>query len=233
MGREEQSIERIKEEIRQKKVFVIATEGKITEIKYFQFLFENKLLKKDIRMILLPTEDGDNKPSDVYKRLEKFVESTGINELNSVNDDFWIVIDRDKQSINNSLLNVVLSFCKTHDYGFGLSSPCFELWFLLHSMDISKETKEYKSALYENRRVSVNGGTFVEVELRKKQNSYNKCNPKPERFIKKTDRALENAQKLGLYSTDKIPSTIICYVYKLIEQIINKEKINELAKIPL
>lgn len=76
------------------------------------------------------------------------------------NDIFGIVIDHDHRSD----LKRHIDYCQEKGYNVFLSSPCFELWLLMHFVDI--KAKYNLVDLFDNKRVS-NQHTFVSRELSK------------------------------------------------------------------
>ncbi len=73
----------------------------------------------------------------------------------SEEDLFGIVLDRDSGSHSRELLEKCYSRCQEKRYECYLSNPCFEFWLLLHICDVSQEFGENeKKELLENTKAS-------------------------------------------------------------------------------
>lgn len=84
-----------------------------------------------------------------------------INNGNSENDAFAIVIDRDAHNHPESKMREVFALCADKGYGCYMSTPCFEFWLLLHLEDVkSVRSQEDLEKLLANRHVS-NRHTFI------------------------------------------------------------------------
>ncbi len=107
------------------------------------------------------------------KRVEDNIKLLGINlsywnylkKRSSDEDEFCIIIDRDKHSHNEDSIKNCISWCNENGAHLFFSNPCFEFWLLLHFKDIHNDytTKEFESFL-ENKRVS-KGHTFTSKTL--------------------------------------------------------------------
>ena len=229
MGRENKLLERLEETQNKFSVFIIATEGAKTEVNYFNKLHLNKLLKTHIKIKTLPSSDGKSAPLKVLDRLNTFVEE---NEINISYDEFWIVIDRDSSSWTLEDIKTVSEQCKLNSYGFAISVPAFELWLLLHLVDIGKFSDIENNALLENKKVTKrkNSRHRLETEIIKYCGEYNKSYPSMKIFIPTTLTAIKNAKKLIKDENDEIPDYLATFVYKLVEKIIDPTKIAEFTQ---
>lgn len=105
------------------KLFVIATEGVKTEIKYFeQFKSEEYYNNQSIFIEVLKRLTTDSSPAVVIKQLNIFSKEFNLKD----GDELWMVIDRDKQSWSTQQIAEVARLCIQKRYGFALSNPCFE-----------------------------------------------------------------------------------------------------------
>lgn len=121
MGRKAKKLIRRKTYWSQKTLYVIATEGAVTEKIYFNEMFR----RKNIRMPILATKSGDSSPDKVFKRLIEYRRT-----YNASPNELWLVIDRDNW--NKVTLDAIAKECQKKDYNLIISNPCFELWLLLH-----------------------------------------------------------------------------------------------------
>jgi len=84
-----------------------------------------------------------------------------INNGNSENDTFAIVIDRDAHNHPEKNLREIFALCAEQGYGCYMSTPCFEFWLLLHLEDVkSVRSQEELEKILANRHVS-NKHTFI------------------------------------------------------------------------
>jgi len=80
-----------------------------------------------------------------------------LQKRSSEEDEFCIVIDRDKESHTEESIRACNEWCQEHAVHFFLSNPCFEFWMLLHFKDIAHEcSPEQLGQFLENERVSEN-----------------------------------------------------------------------------
>lgn len=109
----------------------VATEGK-TEEQYFDGLhnlYSNGVIKID-RLVKYDSTDTKSQPNHVIELLDErriYWEDHGVEP-----NEFWMIVDRDPQNINEDQLRAIISRCKTARYNLALSNPAFEFWLLLH-----------------------------------------------------------------------------------------------------
>ncbi len=222
MNREFNKFKKLEKIRDQKSLFIIATEGEKTEKIYFNYLKDNGYLKFNVIIKVLNSEAGRSSPSEVYKRLRRYIKE---NNINLSKDELWLVIDRDKGSNDNEKMEKLYKQCKDENIGFGLSNPCFELWFLLHKEDVSKYNRIETALILENKRETKHGKTHLEKKLSEIFDGYNKSRPNCFRFVPFTKIALKNAKKLTKDSKVINFDNVATYVYQLVEKIIDDNKI--------
>lgn len=107
---------------RYKRLFVISTEGSVTEPQYFN-MFNNDTTVLHVKVV----HNGASDPGNVLKEMKKHLKKYDLEK----NDQAWLVIDKDQwQETQISPLN---TWSTTDEkYGFALSNPKFEYWLLLH-----------------------------------------------------------------------------------------------------
>lgn len=141
------------------KLFVIATEGEVTEPSYFNTLFKKSQAKVKVQILKSKTQSA---PAKVLKRLEGFLADHDIRKT----DEAWLVVDRDQWSPQD-----LQQLCEWTDKAtnrcLALSNPCFELWLLLHFEDgrAATDLKEIKKRLAKHlphfeKEISVNTFNF-------------------------------------------------------------------------
>lgn len=134
----------------QKRTFLLAFEGSVTEPNYFEDLFNDHKKKGLIAMtsyVFVPHEHTD--PNGVLNDLLNF-KKDGFSSKNY--DHRWIVIDRDKEggnggghtaeNFNNAIVRAGVNKVKV-----AYSNPCFEIWLLLHFN--YRDTAIHRDELYQ------------------------------------------------------------------------------------
>jgi hypothetical protein len=110
-----------------RKLFVIATEGDVTEREYFA-RFQNDYIV-DIKCL---DPQKKSAPLHVLKRIRKYLKETNLNS----SDEAWLVVDRDSWKVEQ--LDELYQWSTTKEnFGFALSNPKFEYWLLLHFEQVS------------------------------------------------------------------------------------------------
>ncbi len=128
--------------------FVIASEGREQEVKYFNILKKEHIhtfQKQNIQIEVLKrpnTQHGDSSPKWVKEMIVEFLEHNNFDYENfdniRENDIFFLVIDTD-QWAEQEIISLV-DFCKQkQQFNLAISNPCFELWLILHLTDITDE----------------------------------------------------------------------------------------------
>jgi len=113
-------------ERRYRKMFILATEGVMTEPQYFA-LFNNQ---KSVIYVNCLRAKHDSSPVQVLKRMEEHLKQQGIKKT----DEAWLVVDKD-QWTDSQLAELDRWAKKAANYGMALSNPKFEYWLLLHFED--------------------------------------------------------------------------------------------------
>ena len=113
-------------ERRYSKLYIVATEGEITEPQYFELFNEKQSI---VRVKCLKSGKG-NTPEDVLRRMSVFLGQEGLKK----DDEAWLVADKDQWSDDQLRLLFNWSL-KADNFDFALSNPKFEYWLLLHFDD--------------------------------------------------------------------------------------------------
>lgn len=198
----------------QKRLFVIATEGEKTEKNYFNELKNsNGVDEKVIKVEILETIEGKSSPIDVIKRLDKFKSTYHLYQL----DELWIVIDYDSWGIEK--LKDVAKLCKQKKYKLAVSNPCFEIWLLLHGVDVSKFSEDEKDLLLENKKVN-RSRRLLDEKLKEEFGNYRKSNCKFEKYLPKIKDAIANSNKLNPNVRVGWSKELSTFVSKLAEELL-------------
>lgn len=196
------------------KLFVLAFEGNCTEEKYFNDLIVSGKVNEKLYHIYLLTrskDDTNSAPIHVFKKLKDEIKE----EFNLYkSDELWMIIDRDKWT----KLDELCTDCKKENIFLAVSTPCFELWLLLHLKDISEYNETVRQKIIENKKTNKKR-RYIEYLLINELGSYNKKNIKTEIFINNILIATERAKKID-NPNENYPYTLGSHIYKLIEKII-------------
>lgn len=176
--------------------FLIATEGHITEEIYFKALA--KQVTVEIKSI--PSKHKSNPTSVLNKIL------TADDKLEK-NDERWIVIDTDLWGEKE--LSGVLVECNKNNIGMAVSNPQFEFWLLLH-LDDGRGANTKRACLD---RLDHHIPNFSENK---------RFDPK--KFIGTVADAIDRAKAKDVPRTESWPRTVGSTVYKLVENILDKDK---------
>lgn len=122
-----------------KKKFYILTEGKNTEPQYIQHYekivssttLDIVFAKKGVAPITLG-ELAVDKAREINRR--SYIRENGSE------DQVWIVFDRDE----HDHLEKVFQICSAAGVQIAYSSPCFEVWLLLHYIDYDRSDNRYE-----------------------------------------------------------------------------------------
>ena len=199
------SNDRVRKVRKQKSKILIAVEGNNKTEKIYFNNFEDSKKNFDISYAR-----GNN--TDPLKLVQMLIKEIKDNDLDLLDDDMaFCIFDTDIDPNKNKVIDNAIKLANKNNNKIITSSPCIELWFLLHY--------EYSTASMSNDEV-----------IKKLKNYY----PKYKKNINiypdikdKMDIAIKNAKKLERYQKDnnvKIgtveanPSTEI---YKVIEYLIN------------
>ncbi|HLO88076.1 MAG TPA: RloB family protein [Nostocaceae cyanobacterium] len=131
------------------KLYIIAAEGYKTESNYFSQLvtqYEENFRISNFHVEFIDRlQSGDSHPDSVYQTILEFSKELEHKyQLRENYDELWLIIDTDDyENRKQSILNLVQQ-CNTNSlYKLGLSNPCFEIWLILHFVDLETEIKDY------------------------------------------------------------------------------------------
>lgn len=105
-----------------------------------------------------------------------------------------------------------------------MSNPCFELWLILHFVDLRELTKVEQIAILDNAKIS-NSKNHIDIVLGNLQGKgYNK-RPDSTIFLPLTINAIERAKAIDNLLED-YPKNLGTHLYKLVEKLIDKKSPN-------
>lgn len=208
-----------REAFRDARLIVIASEGKDTERIYFKALAKEYTNPRVHVHILKRSEDEKNNSSPEHV-LEQLNEYKCQYELEA-DDELWLVTDKDHWT--EAMLSRVATECMQDvSMHMALSNPCFELWLLLHLVDVSSLTPEEQLLWMENRRKSKSSNPYLKVLLRQKMGSYHESAYDVLTLIVHVEVAIERARLLDKNPADRWPQTLGTRVYLLAESVMNR-----------
>jgi hypothetical protein len=120
--------------VRDAKLFVIATEGAETEKQYFT-IFQSTRIKIEV---LHTGEDNKSAPNHVLDRLDSFYKKYDLSD----EDSLWLMFDVDRWKIKT--LSDVCRQARQKNYDLAISNPCFECWLYLHFDDLDPNDTQCK-----------------------------------------------------------------------------------------
>lgn len=201
------------------RLIVIASEGKDTERIYFKALAKEYTNPRVHVHILKRSEDEKNNSSPEHV-LEQLNEYKCQYELEA-DDELWLVTDKDHWT--EAMLSRVATECMQDvSMHMALSNPCFELWLLLHLVDVASLTPEEQRLWMENRRKSKSSNPYLKVLLRQKMGSYHESAYDVLTLIVHVEVAIERARLLDKNPADRWPQTLGTRVYLLAESVMNR-----------
>lgn len=215
MSRNRKSFER-EEGIRSARLIVIAAEGRCTENIYFEALAE-LYNSRNVHIKVLHRQDDNSAPGYVLEQLKLFEKDYSLSD----DDELWVVVDRDGWT--EGILSHVAQECSQHALmKFCLSNPCFELWLLLHLMDVSLLSEKEKAELQANKKPP-KGDSLLKKKLRAALGSYRESQYDTDLLLPYLNEAIARARKLDVNLGDRWPQTLGTRVYLLAESIILKK----------
>ena len=184
-----------KHDLRNAKLFIIATEDKYAPDQYFGMFGSHKVHVK-----ILETLNGQSAPQYVLARLDKFKETYDLSD----EDELWLLLDVDRW-VKPTQLIAVCPEARQKGYQLAISNPCFEIWLSLHFAGLNLDDKTCSD---------------FESRLRKILGSYNKCNLDLAVYKPRIQDAIDRARSLDPNPNAYWTSTLGSHVYKLVESIL-------------
>lgn len=120
-----------------KQFFLIVCEGEKMEYEYFK-QFKDQFPEKT--MYLEPVGAGVDGKGTVDRAIEE--KKNLINKYNKSFDFVWVVFDKDNAGIsdgNRARFELAHSLADQNNIEIALSNECFELWLLLHFIEVNAE----------------------------------------------------------------------------------------------
>ncbi|MBR4497317.1 MAG: RloB domain-containing protein [Bacteroidales bacterium] len=198
------------------RLVIIAAEGECTEKIYFEALREYAHNSRvHIKILERDEEDKHNSsPEYVLAQLNQYKSENPIEQ----DDELWLVIDRDSWTIK-SLKTVAQHCAQDPVYHLALSNPCFELWLILHKVDVALESEEEKAKMLENKKSGRNGDTYLKRKVRALLGNYSEARYEADQLVLSVAEAIIRAESLDKNKCARWPQELGTHVYKLAQSI--------------
>lgn len=187
-----------------KRVVLVAYEG---ENKIEKNYFDN-FLGRDKNYIIKSVPGNETDPINLVKQTIKKVKDLELDL--SLDDKAFCIFDTDTKLEKNVQIEAAIKMSKKNNIIPIVSSPCVELWFLLHY--------EYTTAI-------VSSNEVIE-RLKRYYPKYEKnCNIYPD-IKDKTNKAIDNSKKLEKYQKQNnrklqtVEANPYTEIYKIVEELI-------------
>jgi hypothetical protein len=201
-------IGRAERQLRDDRVFLVATDDSHAPAQYFASLRFHR-----VKVVPLPTPAGSglSAPAHVVERLKTAFDHARARREVREGDEFWVLLDTDHNVRDQHLRPMVqaLDTARRLDFRIAISNPCFELWLLLHHMAVKPgEFPSYRA---------------VEAALISRLGSYNKSAIGAEQFpagtIPDAIRRAKELEAAGGTGAGYWPMQTGTHVYRLMESI--------------
>ena len=179
-----------------KKMFVVAVEGTITEVIYFN-IFNNK---QSVIAVKILKKGHGSAPDYVLRSMKKHIAEEGLKK----NDEAWLVVDKNGWS-DEQLTQLHNWSKKNASYNLALSNPKFECWLLLH---------------FEKGNL-VKSSNHCSERLCRYLPDYDKKFDPRKITREMIDNAVSRAKNKDNPPCEKWPTTYGSTVYRLVEKILN------------
>jgi hypothetical protein len=208
------------------KLFIVASEGADTERIYFEAvaqlaaanIHKRANIKIEYLNRLSEAERKESGHTKVVAQLDEYKKNYLLEET----DELWLVIDRDKN--NNPIKNIaaIAQLCEQKNYNLAISNPTFELWLLLHLVDLDLFDEAAKLNLFENKYVNKTKRT-LEKELSTYLNGYNKSKYDASQLLPNINTAIDQAKKLDIKPEERwLEDSLNSRVYRLMQNILSE-----------
>ncbi|MEA5553218.1 RloB family protein [Anabaena cylindrica UHCC 0172] len=132
------------------KLYVIVAEGDKTEYKYFRALktkYAEEFQMSNLYVEFIDREEskaGNSHADIVLETLDSFLEVLKQKYQPKENyDELWLIVDTDEYDNRKAAIDKINKKClESSLYKLGLSNPCFEIWLILHFVDLNTTLKD-------------------------------------------------------------------------------------------
>lgn len=199
LNRKPRPLTREVQDFRDDRLFIVACDDTFAPLQYFEFFSLNR-----VKIHVIPTVDGTSHAEHVLDRLMSY-------DCKDY-DERWMLLDTDHCIRGGHIKSFirVLKDAAGKGVQVAVSRSCFEVWLLLHHVEIEQVANLKNAAETE---------TFLKATL----GEFNKKLLKQEHYpIKAVVAAIQRAEKLdGTVKGTYIPKCVSTRVYKLWKSIID------------
>jgi hypothetical protein len=188
-------------------LFVIASEGAVTEPRYFRGLKERCHRPGIYIHVLMRDDPSLSSPEHVLAELDRFRREYSLREA----DQLWLLMDRDVQSWKKAMISAIAQECQTKGYFLAVSNPCFEIWLLLHFEDVPNQADARKQEL------AGNADGLLKSEVARHCSA--SC-PYIDHFLPHIETAIARAEGLDTEPDARWPSQLGTRVHRLVKQLL-------------
>lgn len=225
MPRKHRPLDRASGAPRDTSIIVIACEDTHAVKQYF-----SKFRTRRVQYKVLPTTDCDSSPRAVIDRLNAYRSEYATEE----HDELWICIDADHwiRGTHQREFSQVLQECRSKGYGIAISNPCFEVWLLMHFMEVNDRLlleligEDTSSCLSDDQRASLRCDKF-ESRLRQEVGGYNKSNvARLPLTASQVLHAIDRARHADANADSDVPTCPGTRLYKLLDTLRGRDSID-------
>jgi hypothetical protein len=206
MGRERREFVR-RSGMRDATLFVIASEGAVTEPKYFNGLKDRWHNPRVHLEVLAQDDPTHSSPEHVLKTLDRFSREYNLRD----GDQLWLCLDRDSQSWKPRTMATVAKECQRKTYHLAVSNPCFEIWLLLHFEDVPNSSAVRAQELAENKDGLLKSTVAKHCAAKRDYIDH---------FLPQTGVAIARAEVLDSKPEERWPSQLGTRVHRLVKQLL-------------
>ncbi len=178
---------------RDARLFLIVTEGEISEKIYFEGLGSSR-----VKIKVIPSTGGRSAPNHIIENAHISVKALDLKSDDSV----WLVIDTDRWE--NRMMASVARLCESKGYHLAVSNPCFEFWLFLH--------------LYNGDAIPGEDCRSIKSFLRQQIPEYSPTNFDPNIFIPSLSLAVAKAKQMDPRN-ERWPTNFGSTIYRLFEEL--------------
>jgi hypothetical protein len=172
---------------------VVSSEGTVDERIYFEAIEKKipKRFKNIVKFVPLLPENKGRAPKYVYGDLLNYLNENNL-KPHKESVEAFLIIDYDHffQNRHQNDSRWVIAESLRKKINVICTTPAFDFWLLLHTIDVAEASEYYKNKVLNNIKVSSNK-TFLKSEVSKQQNALEiYC------YLPLTTQALNNEKKL-------------------------------------
>lgn len=211
------------------KFFIIASEGTVTERKYFNQLENAPCFNRagKIAFMQIKHPSGEGNPLSLRSQIREIKRDVNYHS----SDELWMIIDTDQWkdllAKHGFTFESFIEACYEEDGTKVLvSNPCFEIWLILHLRKLSQLTDEQQKKLLLNKKIGDKSyAKRLLADMIPGEHGYSGV-PVARVFMPNVYEALENARAIAI-EKDSYPKSLGSYVYKIVERVVKEPSLKK------